>query len=365
MVKSVLNKNNYIFLPFLILLMFLAFIYPSQIKDYFEFIDWKTITVLISLLITTTAIKESSFFIKITERLIYKIDNEKKLALTLIILSSILSMFFTNDIALFIVVPLTLTFQTYLQNNLQKLVIFEAISVNVGAALTPIGSPQNLFLWHQWDISFVSFVVKMLPLFFVLFIFLILFSLIIFPSKKLSIKEFDRGTVLNKRLFYLSIPLLLLCVISVEFSFSFFALVVIFFIYLFFFKNILLRVDWLLILLFIIMFIDFHIVSQIPFVSSFITQFDLQDPGSVFTLSLFSAQIISNVPASIFMSKFSNDWFAIAYGVNVSGNGFIIGSLANIIAMRFVNTKKIWIDFHKYSIPYFAVTAVLVYIVFF
>ncbi|VAX15310.1 Inner membrane protein YbiR [hydrothermal vent metagenome] len=365
MVKSVLNKNNYIFLPFLILLMFSAFIYPSQIKNYFEFIDWRTITVLISLLITTTAIKESSFFIKTTERLIYKIDSEKKLALTLIILSSILSMFFTNDIALFIVVPLTLTFQTYLQNNLQKLIIFEAISVNVGASLTPIGSPQNLFLWHQWNISFVSFVGKMLPLFSLLFILLILFSLIIFPSRKLSIKEFDRGTVLNKKLFYISIPLLLLCVISVELSFSFFAMLVIFFIYLFFFKEILLKVDWLLILLFIIMFIDFHIVSQIPFVSSFITQFDLNNPGSIFTLSLFSAQMISNVPASIFMSKFSHDWFAIAYGVNVGANGFIIGSLANIIALRFINTKKIWIDFHKYSIPYFAVTAVLAYIIFF
>jgi len=365
MVKSVLNKNNYIFLPFLALLIILAVIYPSQIKDYPEFVDWNTIAVLIGLLITTTAIKESSFFIKIAERVIYKIDDERKLAITLITLSSFLSMLFTNDIALFIVVPLTLALQSYLKNNIQKLVIFEAISVNVGAALTPIGSPQNLYLWHQWDISFINFVINMFPLFIFLFAVLIIFGVAVFPSKKLSIKELDRVTVLNKNLFYLSTFLLLLCIIAVEQNFTFLALAVIFLIYLFFFRNILSKVDWLLIVLFIIMFIDFHILSQIPFVSNFITRFDLNEPKSIFTLSFFSAQVFSNVPASIFISKFSNDWFAIAYGVNIGGNGFIKGSLANIIALRFINSKKIWIDFHKYSIPYFIVTAISSYFIFF
>ncbi len=363
--KFVLNKNNYVLLPFLALLIILSFIYPSNIKDYMDFVDWNTIAALIGLLITTTAIKESLFFVKLAERVISKIKNERQLAIALITLSAFLSMIFTNDIALFIVVPLTLAFQSHLKNNIQRLVIFEAIAVNVGAALTPIGSPQNLFLWHQWNISFISFIIIMFPLFMLLFLMLVIFSFLTFPPENLTIKESTKGTVLDKKLFYISFLLLLFCIVAVEQNFLYVALIIVFLIYFFVYQNILLKVDWLLIILFIVMFIDFHVVSLIPFVLDFITQFNLHNSQTVYSLSLLSTQIFSNVPASIFLSKFSNDWYAIAYGVNIGGNGFIIGSLANIIALRFINTKKIWIDFHKYSLPYFIVTGFIVYWIFF
>jgi len=89
-----------------------------------------------------------------------------------------------------------------------------------------------------------------------------------------------------------------------------------------------------------IMSIDFHQLSRIPAVLNFIHQFDIKNSSVTFIISLFSSQIMSNVPASIFMSKFSNDWFAIAYGVNVGGNSFVIGSLANIIALRYTTKEK-------------------------
>ncbi|RLF61709.1 MAG: hypothetical protein DRN33_06510 [Thermoplasmata archaeon] len=65
------------------------------------------------------------------------------------------------------------------------------------------------------------------------------------------------------------------------------------------------------------------------------------------------------------MSKFSHNWFSIAYGVNVGGNGIAVASLANLIALRFAGGKKIWADFHKYSLLYLIVTGVLAYVIFF
>ena len=71
------------------------------------------------------------------------------------------------------------------------------------------------------------------------------------------------------------------------------------------------------------------------------------------------------MPASVFVSKFTHNWFAITYGVNVGGNGLVIGSLANIIALRMVESKGIWLNFHKYSIPYFLITGGIAYVLFF
>ena len=357
-------KNNFVFLFFLFLLSILSIIYPNYLKNYHQFVDWNTVAVLTGLLIITTAIKESSFFIKTAKRIIDKINNERNLALTLIILSAILSMFLTNDIALFIVVPLTLAFKTYLKNDLEKLIIFEAISVNVGSTLSPIGNPQNLFLWHQWNISFLAFVIKMIPLFVLLFFVLIVFGVIVFKPLKLSLRIPQNKTELNKVLFYVSILILVLFVLTVEFGLLNYALLIVFVFYLTFFKRILKKVDWLLIFLIIIMFIDFQIISKISVVSNFINQFNLNSSKTIFTLSLFSSQIISNVPASIFISKFSHNLLAIAYGVNVGGNGLVIGSLANIIALTFINKKKAWFNFHKYSLPYIIITGSLVYVFF-
>jgi Na+/H+ antiporter NhaD/arsenite permease-like protein len=55
----------------------------------------------------------------------------------------------TNDIALFIVVPLTLGLHGMASLPTTRLVIFEALAVNAGSVLTPMGNPQNLFLWQR------------------------------------------------------------------------------------------------------------------------------------------------------------------------------------------------------------------------
>jgi len=68
------------------------------------------------------------------------------------------------------------------------------------------------------------------------------------------------------------------------------------------------------------------------------------------------------IPDSV---TFFDNWFAIAYGVNVGGNGIVIASLAIIIALRFINEKKTYLEFHKYSLLYLAITGGLTYVLFF
>ena len=358
-------KKEIVLFVFLFLFIILSVLHPYEIASYPSFVDWKTIITLTGLLIITTGLKESNFFVVFSKKLLMRLKTEKSLSLFMILLSALLSTFLTNDITLFIVVPLTISMQNIVKNDISKLVIFEAISVNVGSALTPIGNPQNIFLWHRWGISFITFIVKMLPLVTLLLGTLLIFARFVFPEKELKILERSNDIKHDKVLFTVSIALLIIYVLSIETGYSEVVLPLIFAIFLIFYRRVLLKVDWLLLLLFAIIFVDFHIIASVSIISKSVNTINLHSAGNVFLFSVLTSQLFSNVPASVFVSKFTHNWTAITYGVNVGGNGLATASLANIIALRMMKSKKIWIKFHRYSIPYFLITGWIVYAFFY
>src|SRR5579884_585289 len=155
-------RDDYFLLLFLLILILLTIAVPSNPSRYYEFVEWKTIAALTGLLVITTGIKESGYLHNTALKILSKVRSERYLALLLAVMSVGLSMFLTNDVALLIIVPLTLSLQQLLNNNIKKMIIFEAIAVNVGSALTPIGNPQNLFLWHYSKVSFLLFIYRMM-----------------------------------------------------------------------------------------------------------------------------------------------------------------------------------------------------------
>jgi di/tricarboxylate transporter len=70
---------------------------------------------------------------------------------------------------------------------------------------------------------------------------------------------------------------------------------------------------------------------------------------------------VSNVPAAIALVEYSRDWRVITYGVNVGGFGLLVGSMANLIALRMCGERKAWLEFHWYAIPFLGVAALLGY----
>ncbi len=227
-------------------------------------------------------------------------------------------------------------------------------------------NPQNLFIWHSWGISFLDFVLKLFPLTLLLSVILFIFVFAIFKSKKIEINENNSEEIrYDKKLFALSISLLILFTISISIGFSLYIFLGILILFLIINYKIILKTDWLIIAFFIVIFVDLKVISQIPAVYNVVKKIDFNQSRNVFLTSTIFSQFMSNVPASVFMSNFSKNWFAISYGVNLAGNGFFIGSLANVIALRMANEKGIWKDFHKYSIPYFLITLVLSYLIFF
>ena len=359
-----LIKKEGLFFIFILLFFILFYIQKPTITQINSYIDWKTIRALSTLLLIATAFKQSNFFDVFAANTVTYFKTERALALAFVFLSTFLSMFLTNDITLFMIVPLTLAFSGQIKNDLSKLVIFEAIAVNVGSELTPFGNPQNIFLFRRMDISVIDFIEKMSIVFIPKFILLIVFILIFFPKKNLQI-QISKTQKKDKFLFVSSFVLFILFVFSMEYTMVRYALLVTVFYYLFTnYKQVFFKFDYFLILTFIIMFVDFSMLSRLDSVKNFMNSIQM-DFYNVFNISIILSQIISNVPAAVFMSNFSNNYIAIAYGTDIGGNGLLIGSLANIIALRFLKSSKAYVDFHKYSVPFFILSYLIILIIFY
>ena len=362
--KRSIGKEPFLSLLLLLLLLF-SLINPGRVLLYPSYVDWRTLAALAGLLMVTSGLKESGYFDRITVKMLEGLKSERKIALFLIMISAGLATFLTNDIALFVVVPLTLSMGDRIEGDVTRLIVFEALAVNVGSTLTPIGNPQNLFLWHRWGISFLEFIVRMLPVTVLVLGVLVLFARWAFPEDRVAVKVIEKDVYGNRGIFILSLVLMLLYVVALELKRAEFALPFLFLVYFITSRRVLLRADWLLILLFAAVFIDFHLLSELPPVDRVVSSLSSGHPSRIFLLSAALSQLVSNVPAAVLMSKFTDKWQALAYGVNVGGNGLVIASFANLIALRLGGREGALGLFHRYSIPFFLITLSASYVLFF
>ena len=121
------------------------------------------------------------------------------------------------------------------------------------------------------------------------------------------------------------------------------------------------RLDWGLLLVFVLMFIDLRLLAGLGGVRRLMAGLDLAQPLHLYFTGIAASQIISNVPAAIALAEYSKDWRLLAYGVNVGGFGLVLGSLANLIALRMAQDRRAWLSFHLYSLPFLLVAAAVGY----
>jgi Na+/H+ antiporter NhaD/arsenite permease-like protein len=124
-------------------------------------------------------------------------------------------------------------------------------------------------------------------------------------------------------------------------------------------RAVLAQADWGLILVFILMFIDLRLVAEQPLVRTLLNDLGLGQARHLYVAGVALSQGISNVPAAILLGEYSKDWRVIAWGVNVGGFGFVLGSLANLIALRMLDQPRAWLRFHAWSVPFVIVAGAL------
>lgn len=336
--------------------------HPRGVTSYPQLVDWPTIASLAGLILLTTALEESEFLQHAAFHLITRMHSERNLAFLLVCATALLATVLTNDIALLIVVPLTLGLHGMATLPTARLVIFEAMAANAGSVLTPMGNPQNLFLWRHSGLPLHAFVGEMLPLALILVALLLALTALAFPRRRINTHEDIVPPPIQRPLLWTSLLLYPIFIVLVDRHLPYWGLALVLGVHLAAFKHIVAKVDWALIAVFILMFIDLRLVAELDAVRSAIEHLGLADATRLYLAGIALSQLISNVPAAIMLAAHSPDWRVIAYAVNVGGFGFMLGSLANLIALRLLGDRRAWLAFHAYSVPYLVVATGLAHV---
>lgn len=331
--------------------LILACFVPVSLSGLPAAVDWPTIITLCGLLMLTKGIEASGYFDVLGRRLALRFRRHRTLALFLVSTAALLSTFLTNDVALFIIVPLTLSLRRFASLPVSRLIIFEALAVNAGSLLTPIGNPQNILLWRQGEAGFGGFIVQMLPLAALLLASLLLLTFFSFSRRKIDVDEASTPASWKKPLLIVSAVMYLLFIVALEQDRALWGLLLVFGVFLVMARGILLRLDWSLLAVFIAMFIDVHLLTQLPVLQSAFQHIAQLPEGGVYLLGIGLSQVISNVPATILLLSNLPASTLLAWSVNIGGFGLLPGSLANLIALRMAKDRRIWWQFHLFSIP--------------
>ena len=331
-------------------LALLLLVAPQRTEELATLVDWRTVFALAGLLVLSRGLEESGMLARAGRRLLGTAPGERRLAAALVVFSALLSTVVTNDVALFVIVPLTVGLGGIAALPVGRLVIFEALAVNAGSTLSPVGNPQNLYLWQSSGVGFVEFALAMAPLAAALLVLILALVPLAFPARTIRIADTTRFVPLNARLAGTSLVLYPAFLVATDLGHSGWAAAGVIVLLAVIAPRVLRGVDWLLLLVFVLMFVDLGLLASLPAVARHAPAL-LEFPGGLLVAGAALSQFISNVPATIFLSAFTDDWRTLAWSVAVGGFGTAIGSLASLIALRLSKRPHLWREFHAWSLP--------------
>ena len=309
------------------------FLVPPD-KEYLHYIDFRVLCLLLCLMAVVAGLKAIGIFDWLTYQLLHRINNGHALSVTLVLLPFFSSMFVTNDVALIIFIPFTLMLLQQLgcSKSIIPVTVFQTIAANLGSMATPVGNPQNLYLYAFYNLSIGEFFSVTLPLTAVSLVALTAVSIPLLP-KKLPEQALEKATIHSVRKLLIYMALFVLCLLTVFRVVPYVLTTAITVIVLFLAdRKILKEIDYMLLLTFVCFFTVSENLGRMDSIRSFLQQL-LQ--ASTLLTAVGTSQVISNVPAAIMLSGFTDQWQQMLAGVNIGGLGTPIASLASLITIKF------------------------------
>ncbi|MBU1359964.1 MAG: DUF1646 family protein [Gammaproteobacteria bacterium] len=350
------SGNGLLWVLLLVAVVF-ALARPRAPLDLLMLVDWQTIGALAGLLAVTQGVERSGVLQVTAARLLARCHDLRSLVFLLSASAAVLSALVTNDVSLFLLVPLTRVLAAQAHLPLARLVVFEALAVNAGSALTPIGNPQNLYLWHRSGESLVGFIAMMGPTVAVMIFWLAVAIWFLVPRTPIVVKSAPDAAPMEPRLLALSAVLFIAFVVALDRHWMLAGLAVVFGAFLLLRPRVLLGVDWALLAIIALMFVDLRQLAELPFVTAAMNRWPIAEGWRAYVAAIVTSQFISNVPATILLDGHVRDLPALAAGVSIGGFGCVLGSLANLIALRLAKVPHGLREFHRIGIPFLLVTA--------
>jgi Na+/H+ antiporter NhaD/arsenite permease-like protein len=364
------------------------FVHPSA--AYLKYIDWNTLALLFSLMTVVAGLRRCGVFVTLGNVLCSKVKSVRGLCGVLVFLCFFLSMFVTNDVSLITFVPFAITLLLSLGvqgKYIMLTVILQTVAANCGSMLTPIGNPQNLFLYGKMNCGLWNFMRILLPYTLISFVLLVL-SLLVVPGTRLSVQNSacgnknaggkqnapehklaeegvrsadktqlgkpcdahhaDKLTVIRTVLYALLFITSILSVLGVFPKWC--AAAATFVVVLAADRTTFSDVDYMLLLTFVAFFVFTGNIQHLDVVRNLLERVV---QGNECASSVIASQVISNVPAALLLYPFSKNVEGLLCGVDIGGLGTLVASLASLISFKIYSASVVrnTDDGNKVNIP--------------
>ncbi|MBQ7956729.1 MAG: citrate transporter [Clostridia bacterium] len=359
-VKSFIKNEIVLVLSFVLAVISCFLVVPN--KGYIDYIDFKTLVLLFSLMAVTAGLNKIGVFKLLAEKLLKYVKRFSALSIVLCLLCFFSSMLITNDVALITFVPFTLLILNLTDKKDKAIILItlETVAANLGSMATPIGNPQNLYLFSKYEMGMSDFFSAILP-FAGLSLVLIVVSALFTGKEKIEIANENTEFKADIRIIIYSV-LFVVALLSVFRVVHFLVLLGITLAsVLVFDRKIFKNIDYSLLLTFVFLFIFIGNLGNIPAVNSFLKNVVAEKEIAV---GIISSQAFSNVPAAILLSNFTNNVKDLLVGVNLGGLGTLIASMASLISFKLVakegiNVKKYILVFTLVNIAFLGINLLL------
>lgn len=343
-------------------------------REYLSYINWRTLILLFCLMAVVAGFAKAGVFRYISRKLSQRMKDTRRLGVGFMLLCFLLSMFVTNDVALVTVVPLTLlTMMGCSEKAKIQTLVQETIAANLGSMLTPFGNPQNLYLTSYYGIGMGEFLRLMLPYTGVALVILLLQTLIS-PKEGLGGRAREAGIpegknreaaslyesgenltgrdemyeeALREKLLRSKGRLVSILLYGILFIVSMFSVArildyrilfgIILITILVYDRSVLCHVNYTLLLTFVSFFVLIGNLGAMTQIQAALTQ---MIEGRELLTAILSSQIISNVPAAVLLSGFTDQGKALIVGTDLGGLGTLIASMASIITFQLYSLES-------------------------
>ncbi len=317
-----------------VLLAIASMFFVTPNANYISYIDFKTLGLLFCLMAVMAGLKKAGLFSFCANALLKKTSSARGVQAVLVLLCFFFSALITNDVALITFVPFAITVLTLAKRTdlLPITVALQTIAANMGSCLTPIGNPQNIYLYSISDIGFTDMFITMLPYAAVTLLALMV-CIMCTKASPITYAQTEQKPI-NTKLTVIYILLFIISLLGVLKLLNYLiCLAAVLILLIVFDKRTVLKVDYSLLFTFVGFFIFVGNMGNIPFFRQLI---ELLLEGKEVLFSALASQIISNVPAALLLSGFTDNFTDLIIGVNLGGLGTLIASMASLISYKYI-----------------------------
>ncbi len=331
--KEYFKKNPVLFISGILAIVSCFFVRPD--REYISYINIRVLAILFIMMLIVSELSSIGTFDILTNKLLSKIHSSRPVSLVLVWLSFFMGMILTNDVTLVTLVPFAITLMSHIgdRKSLTYTLILMTVATNLGSMQTPIGNPQNIYLYTNYNMEIVPFTKLLLPYSAASLVLVTIAVFLLCRDSKIVREKND-----NTR----KIPILKLVLCIALFGVSFLVVLrVIHFIVILAVVTMTMLVidrkafkgvDYTLLITFVFFFIFVGNMGRIDYLNGLISGIVSRSP--VLT-SILLSQVISNVPASLLLSAFTSNGEALVIGTNLGGLGTLIASMASLITYKF------------------------------